>query len=41
MISFNPKPEATARNGVDHPHIAPAIASGFGLNDETTKGEHL
>jgi len=31
--SFSPKPEAMAGSGMDHPHVAPAIASGFGLND--------
>ena len=33
MFSFNPKPEAMASNLIDCPHAAPAIASGFGLND--------
>ena len=32
--SFNPKPEAMAGSGIDRPRVAPAIASGFGLNDE-------
>ncbi len=32
--SFNPKPEAMAGSGIDRPRAAPAIASGFGLNDE-------
>jgi len=30
---FNPKPEAMAGNGMGRPHAAPAIASGFGLNE--------
>jgi len=30
---FNPKPEATAGIELDRPHVAPTIASGFGLND--------
>jgi len=25
-----------AGSGMDGPHVAPAIASGFGLNEETT-----
>jgi hypothetical protein len=32
LISFNPKPEATAGREMDHTDLAPAIASGFGLN---------
>ena len=32
-MSFNPKPKAMARSGMDGPHIAPAIAFGFGLNE--------
>jgi len=34
MTSFNPKPEAMADFGMDEPHVAPAIAFGFGLNEE-------
>ncbi|MBC8870812.1 MAG: hypothetical protein H8E44_15420 [Planctomycetes bacterium] len=30
--SFNPKPKATACSGIDAPHVAPAIAFGFGLD---------
>jgi len=33
--SFNPKPEAMAASGMDRPHAAPAIASGFGLNEDS------
>jgi len=33
LNSFNPKPEAMAGSGMDRPHVAPAIASGFGLNE--------
>ena len=33
-VSFNPKPEAMARVGMDRPRAAPAIAFGFGLNDD-------
>jgi len=32
--SFNPKPEAMARIAMDRPHLASAITSGFGLNEE-------
>ena len=38
--SFNPKPEAMAGSGIDRPHVAPAIASGFGLNEDTTNRWH-
>ena len=37
---FNPKPEAMAGKGMDRPHVAPAIASGFGLNEDTTNRRH-
>jgi hypothetical protein len=30
---FNPKPKTMARSGMDGPHVAPAIAFGFGLNE--------
>jgi len=33
LYSFNPKPEAMADSGMDRPHVAPAIAFGFGLNE--------
>ena len=33
FASFNPKPEAMASGGMDLRLVAPAIASGFGLND--------
>ena len=33
--SFNPKPEAMVGSRMDRPRIAPAIASGFGLNEQT------
>jgi len=33
MSSFNPKPEAMAGSEIDRPHVAPAIAAGFGLNE--------
>ncbi len=33
ICPFNPKPEAMAGSGMDSPHVAPAIASGFGLNE--------
>ena len=32
--SFNPKPEAMAGSEMDRPQAAPAIASGFGLNED-------
>jgi len=32
-IPFNPKAEAMAGSGMRGPHVAPAIASGFGLNE--------
>ena len=33
MVSFNPKPEAMARRTKGGPHVALAVASGFGLNE--------
>jgi hypothetical protein len=33
VSSFNPKPEAMAGSGIDRPHVAPTIASGFGLKE--------
>lgn len=29
IVSFPPKPKAMAANGMDHPHVAPAVAFGF------------
>jgi len=31
---FNPKPEAMAGGRIDRPHVTPAVATGFGLNEE-------
>jgi len=33
---YPPKPEAMGRITMDRPLVAPAIASGFGLNEEFT-----
>jgi len=37
MSSFNPKPEAMAGSETDRPHVAPAVASGLGLNGLATR----
>ncbi len=39
--SFNPKPEAMAGSDMDCPHVAPAIAFGFGfgLNDAAERSD--
>ena len=37
MSSFDPKPEAMAGNEIDRPLAAPAIASGFGSNDQSAR----
>jgi hypothetical protein len=36
--SFNPKPEAMADSGMDRPPVAPAVAFGFGLNEQPRHG---